>query len=219
MIRKTLLVAITAAASYVVGCSSTPSQSMDSSGVTRTATTVTHLHLSPDGTRTIKVDTIPESVSSLSPESITVGSPPCTAQEDEFHDNSCCPNCLFDILCLSGTGTLDLSTVPLNSGTWAGAIHAYISQAEDGYFSFSSDGLTRCAAFGVTTTCTNEADAPSNINYVTLGATCPIKNCGPSDFLCSETCDGYLKQVCFPDSNCPTGCNRNLYCFQHMTCP
>lgn len=214
MIRTRMPFTAFVVAACVAGCSSSaPAPSSDSTPI-RTARTVTHVHLSPDGNHTIKVDTVP-AVDSVSPQSIMVDTT-CTSSEDWFFDGSSCSG---NELCLSGTGTLDLSTVADGSGTWKGVIQAYESQLSDGYFSASSDGYTKCAQFGMTSSCTAAPDAAANIDYVNLGYTCPILNCGTGKFLCSEDCDGYLKQECFLDSQCGTGCNRNLYCFQHMTCP
>ena len=135
-----------------------------------------------------------------------------------------------DNICFGeGNGTISLLTLS-DPGLGAGAVWAYNvgsyqstgngDTSANGYFADNSTGTVMCALFTATTMQTNVPDPLGFISYVTEGATsCPNPGCAMGDFECGEICDGYQKWTCFPNSDCPTGCDQNTYCEMHTTCP
>jgi hypothetical protein len=203
---------------WIVGCSAAPTESAPGFQSGRTLTIV---KLSPDGIVEQKVVPINHSANDgISAQSLTVD-PGCTDSDDWFFDQPA--NMGGNELCVGGTGTLDLSTV--SGGSWADRIESYVSQASEGYLAYNDTpnswgGLLQCTSFSETSTWTDTPESKASINYLTLGGQCPIDVCPTGDFYCGFGCNGYLKQTCEVDSQCGTGCNRDVWCEMHYrTCP
>jgi hypothetical protein len=114
----------------------------------------------------------------------------CTSSDDLFYDQPVNSGMPFNVLCISGTGTVDLATVCLGVGctsTWNGAIQSYLAQAEGGHSQGSLGG-----------DCSNFAQSFTQLNgifgaeFLTLGSSCcpgTKKWCSCGDFSgCEPTC-------------------------------